>query len=128
MATMRHHTRIARSADDVWAVVSDFGGIGTWFPGVDSCTFDGTDRTVGTMGIEVVERLGISDPQLRRIQYSIVGGAMKPDHHVATIDVIEDGDGAVVVYSCDVLPDEMKEFIDPVYAGATEALRAHLED
>lgn len=127
VATIRHHTRIARSVDDVWAVVSDFGGIGAWFPGVESCSFDGTDRTVGTMGIEIVERLGVNDPDLHRLQYSIVGGAMTPEHHLATIDVIEDGDGALVIYSCDLLPDEAKELIDPVYAGAAEALRNHLE-
>ncbi len=127
MATIRHHTRISRSADDVWAVVSDFGGIGAWFPGVESCTFDGTDRTVGTMGIEIIERLGVNDAELRRLQYSIIDGAMKPDHHVATIDVLEDGDGSLVIYSCDILPDEAKELIDPVYAGAAQALKAHLE-
>lgn len=127
MATIRHHIRISRPADDVWKVVSDFGDVGAWFPGVESCTFDGTDRTVGTMGIEIVERMIVNDPELRRLQYSIVDGAMKPDHHLATIDVLEDGSGSLVVYSCDLLPDEAKELIDPVYAGATEALKAHME-
>lgn len=127
MATIRHHARIDRGADDVWDLVKDFGGLGAWFPGVDSCTLEGTDRTVGTMGIEVIERLLISDDDLRRLQYSIVGGAMTPEHHVATIDVIEDGEGSLVVYSCDLQPDELRDLIDPIYGGATEALKAHFE-
>lgn len=127
MATIRYHTRIARPADEVWALVSDTGGIGKWFPGVESCSFDGEVRTVGTMGIEVLERVVTSDDDLRRFQYSIVGGAMVPEYHLATIDVFEDGDGSFVVYSCEVKPDDAKALLDPVYAGGTEALRAYFE-
>ncbi len=35
MASLRTHTRIARSADDVWNAMSDARGISTWFSGIE---------------------------------------------------------------------------------------------
>ena len=37
MATGQASIDIDQPADAVWAVVSDFGGIGTWMPGIDAC-------------------------------------------------------------------------------------------
>ena len=34
-----------------------------------------------------------TDDELRRFQYSIVSGPMQPEYHLATVDVIEDGEG-----------------------------------
>lgn len=125
MASIRHHARIARPADEVWALVSDPAGIADWLPGVDSCTFDGEVRTVGTMGIEIKERIVVSDPVLRRFQYSIVDGPMVPELHVATIDVIEEGDGCLVVYSCDLRPDDLLSLFDGIYKSGLDAVAAH---
>jgi carbon monoxide dehydrogenase subunit G len=127
MASIRYHARINRSPDEVWALVSDAGGLEAWFPGVDACTFDGEVRTVSTMGIEIEERVVLSDPDLRRFQYTIVGGPMVPEHHLATVDVLEDGDGSLLVYACDVRPDDVVALLAPVYESATRALKDHLE-
>lgn len=128
MASIRYHTRIDRAPDEVWALVSDAGGLEAWFPGVDACSFDGEVRTVSTMGMEIEERIVLCDPDLRRFQYSIVGGPMVPEHHLATVDVIEDGDGSLLVYACDVRPDDLAALLGPVYQSATEALKNHLEN
>jgi hypothetical protein len=127
MATMRYHTKIDRPADEVWALVADVGGLADWFPGVETCTLHGDVRTVATMGIEVDERIVVSDPALRRLQYTIVGGPMVPEHHLATIDVLEDGDGSLLVYSCDVSPDSLADLFAPIYSSATDAIKAQVE-
>lgn len=128
MATLRHHARINRSADDVWKVVRDAGGIDAWFTGVDACTLDGDTRTVSISGgIELGEAIITNDDALRRFQYSIVSGPMVPEHHLATIDVIEDGDASLVIYSCDVKPDEAGALLDGALAGGVAGLKAHLE-
>lgn len=131
MATIRHHARIPRPAEEVWALVTDPAGIDGWLPGVDACSFDGEVRTVATMGIEVEERILTNDPVLRRFQYSIVGGAFVPEHHLATIDVIDDGGtgtATLVVYSCDVSPDEHHALFDAIYASAIAGLVACFGD
>ena len=48
MGTVRRQARIARSADDVWAVISDPLTIAQWFPGIVDATVDGTTRVVTT--------------------------------------------------------------------------------
>jgi hypothetical protein len=127
MGTIRHHARIDRSPDEVWAVVADAAGLAAWMPGIDGCTMEGDVRTVATMGIEVQEQILVNDDALRRQQYSIVGGPMLPEHHLATIDVIPDGDGSLLIYSCDVRPDDLVPIFDGVYGPATQAFKAHLE-
>lgn len=127
MATIRHHTRIDKPADEVWTLVADYGALGDWFPGVDGCSLDGDVRTVATMGIEIQEERITSDDELRRLQYSIVGGPMVPEHHLATIDVIEDGDDTLLVYSCDVRPDELADMFGPIYGQATTAIKNQAE-
>jgi carbon monoxide dehydrogenase subunit G len=127
MASIRHHAHVNSAPDTVWALVADPTGIADWLPGVDSCTLDGDVRTVGTMGIEVQERVLVSDPELRRFQYGIVGGAMVPELHVATIDVLEDGDGSLVIYSCDVRPDELADMFSSIYASGLEAIKTQAE-
>jgi hypothetical protein len=77
------------------------------------------------MGMEIEEREVTNDGELRRLQYSIVGGPMVPEHHLATIDVLDDGDGALIVYSCDVSPDEVGELFDGVYASAAQGIADH---
>lgn len=123
MATIRHHARIDRPADEVWALVADAGDI-SWVDGIDACSLDGDVRTVSTMGIEVQERIVTNDAALRRVQYSIVGGPMVPEHHVATLDVLEDGDGCVFVYSCDLRPDDLRDLFDGMYRGMTDQVAA----
>ncbi len=124
MASLRYTARIDASPDEVWALVSDPAGIVDWFPGVDECTFDGTARTVSTMGMEIVETVITNDAELRRFQYGLTAGPMVPELHRCTIDVLEDGDGTLLVYSCDVEPDEIADLMAGVYEGATAAIAA----
>jgi Polyketide cyclase / dehydrase and lipid transport len=128
MASARAHTRIARSTDDVWSAVSDATGIAAWFPGVAICTLDGNVRHVATIrAVEVDEEIVTNDAGLRRFQYRLRPGPVPVEHHLATIDVIEDGVGSLVVYSCDVAPDAlgpaMQQTLDTVVVG----LKRHLE-
>jgi hypothetical protein len=127
MATIRHHTRINRSADEVWKVVSDAGNM-DWFPAAESCSLNGTTRTVSFGGdITVDEKIVTSDDELRRFQYRIVGGAMPVESHLGTIDVIEDGDGSLMIYSTDVLPDGLAKPMNSSIRAAVEGLRNHFE-
>lgn len=127
MATIRHHVRIETPADEVWEIVSDPAGISEWADGIDACTFDGTARTITAMGTEIVEEIVTNDDELRRLQYSITEGPLPVEHHIATIDVIEDGDTALLVYSCDVRPDELKEFMDGLLGNLANQIKAAAE-
>lgn len=128
MATARAHIRIARPAAEVWQAVSDPTAIKHWFPGVAECVAAGDVRHVSTTtGVEVDERIVANDATLRRFQYALLPGAVPVESHLATVDVIEDGEGALVVYGVDVLPDALGSAMQSTVEGAVAGLREHLE-
>jgi carbon monoxide dehydrogenase subunit G len=126
MGEARAETRIERSADDVWAVIGDYGELG-WMPGVDTCEMDGdTDRVLGMFGMRIVERELAHDDAGRTLTYGIVDGDMKPEVHEATITVTPEGDASTVTW--DVRTDDgMVEVMKGAYQGALDALKAKLE-
>jgi carbon monoxide dehydrogenase subunit G len=133
MATIRHHVRINASPDDVWAVVSDAGGIADWAPGIEPGSVEWDEatstRTIDMGGLKIVEQVVTSDDELRRLQYKITEAPMPVEFHLATVDVFADGEGTgtFLVYSCEVAPDEGKALFDPIAAGLVDALKAHAE-
>ena len=126
MGEARAEVRIDKPADEVWAVIGDYGNLG-WMPGVDTCELDGeNDRVLGMFGMRIVERQLARDDAGRTLTYGIVDGDMKPEVHEATITVNPDGEGSHVTW--DVTTDEnMVEVMKGAYGGALEALKAKLE-
>ena len=128
MASVRYHIRINRSSDDVWKLVSDAAAISEWFPGIVTSSVDGSTRLVNMgEGLDLVEEIVTNDDELRRFQYRITGGVMPVEHHLGTVDVIEDGHGALVIYGTDVRPDELAGMVGPATEGGLEGLKKKLE-
>ncbi|MFU8840632.1 MAG: SRPBCC family protein [Nitriliruptoraceae bacterium] len=128
MATVRHHTTIDRSPDEVWKVVADAGAISTWFPIIETSELDGKVRHCTVQGGgQLEEEIVTSDDELRRFQYRIVGGDMPLDFHLATIDVLPVGEGSLVVYSTEVEPAEAAGQMGAVLSAGLDGLRHHLE-
>ena len=128
MATTRAHIRIDRPADEVWKAITDPTLIRDWFPGLSDCTSAGDVRHVTTSnGMEVDEEIITNDSTLRRFQYRLLPGPVPVEHHLATVDVIDDGDGALVVYGVDVKPDDFGAAMQQTADGAVAGLKAHVE-
>lgn len=119
---------IAASPDDVWALIGTFGGLDTWMAGVDSCVVEGDIRTVGTMGMEIQEKLVSRDAEARTITYAIVGEGAPVESHEATISVMDTPDGgAHVTWAVGVVPAEATPMFRDIYQGALDHLKNHLE-
>jgi carbon monoxide dehydrogenase subunit G len=118
---------IARSADDVWKVAGDFGGLASWMPGIEKCTVDGDVRTIDMNGMQIGERLVRRDDAERVLVYSIVSGPAPVDHHEATITVTPAGAGSHVTFAVDVAPDSMLDLFNTIYQQSLDALKAHVE-
>jgi len=125
MGKARAEIDISQPADAVWAVVGDFGGIGSWMPGIEACHLDGDDRVLKMMGMEVIERLERRDDDDRVIVYGIVGGVPVANHK-ATISVVPEGAGSHVMWDVEVEPDEMTDIMLQVYQQSLQALKDHL--
>lgn len=127
MATLRATTRIDRPAADVWALVSDAGGWGAWFPG-GTFSLDGATRTLTLgPGVEIVEDVVTNDPALQRFQYAITSAPFPLESHLGTVDVLDVDGTALVVYSTEVKPDELAAVMGPSIEAGVAGLKAHCE-
>ncbi len=126
MATGQAEIDILGPADQVWAVVGDFGGIGGWMPGIESCRVEGEDRILETMGMTITERLVSRDEAGRALTYAIADGAPVESHR-AVITVTPAGDSSHVTWEVEATPDEMAALMATIYQQALEALRTHIE-
>lgn len=126
-ASVRRQVRIARSPDDVWAIVGDPGRIAEWFPGIESATVDGDSRTIVTgSGLPMPELILTCDPLQRRFQYRITTPMFR--EHLSTLDVLDLEDGtSLVVYSADADPSTMALVIAGAAGNALEHLRDTME-
>jgi uncharacterized membrane protein len=126
MSTGTAEIDINGSADDVWAVVGDFGGIAEWMPGMDSCRVEGENRILETMGLTITERLVSKDDDARVLTYSIVDGA-PVESHLGVITVTPTGDTTHVTWEVTATPDDMTGFLTTTYQGALDQLKKHIE-
>jgi carbon monoxide dehydrogenase subunit G len=128
MAEGKAEVSIAKSPDDIWALVRDFGGLEKYMPGVETCTLDADVRTIGMMGIVIKEQLRRCDDATRTLSYSVIESPMDNlKSHTATIAIDPEASGSHVSWSVAVEPDEMLGMFVPVYQGALEALKKQLE-
>jgi len=125
MGEARAEITIDRPADDVWAVIGNFGEL-SWMPGVETCELEGDDRILGMFGMRIVERQLARDDEERTLTYGIVDGDMKPEVHRATITVMPAGSGSFVTWDVET-DDNMVEVMQGAYTGALGALKEQLE-
>ncbi len=127
MASLRHEVRIAAAADVVWEIIKDPTEIPEWFPGVESCTVDGSTRVLKTKnGMEIPEKILAVDPILRRFAYRIT--APLYTFHLGTIDVIALGENdTLCVYSTTAEPDALALIIAGATAEALAEIKHHAE-
>ncbi|MGA7835859.1 MAG: SRPBCC family protein [Acidimicrobiales bacterium] len=123
MASLRHERRINAPADVVWNVIARPESIVDWFPGVVSCTVEGSLRTIRlASGIEMPEELLTIDRLQRRFAYRITAPPYR--FHLGVIDVIElTEDESLCIYSTTAEPDALALII----AGGTIGALAEIQ-
>ncbi len=124
MAEGSVNVSVGASADEVWKIVGDFGGIGAFFPGIESFRLEGDDRVIGMFGMEIRECLLSRDEAARTLTYSVTEG-VPIDSHTATVAVEPEGDGAKITWSYAVVPDEMAPVFGDTYQSALNELKSN---
>ena len=102
MTTVNVSETVAASADAVWGVMSDFGGIE---PNemISSCTVEGSGvgavRTIGLNGGgEVIERLESQDDGALKFSYAIINKSPLPvGNYISTVKISDAGNGSTNV-------------------------------
>ncbi len=115
-------------AADVWAVVREVGSVADWFPAMASSQRTERGRVVMLNdGTELVEDVVTLDDALRRMQYRVSGGDLRIDSHLATVDVLDLGDGrSALVYGTDVEPVDVSIAFDAAIGEAVSGLNGYL--
>ena len=129
MASIRKEIVIDASAEGVWDVLRDWGGLHVRLvPGfATDARMDGGDRIVTfSNGSVLRERLVDLDEQARRLVWSIVDPPYT--HHNASAQVFADGaDRSVFVRIADFLPNELVARAAPLTEHALSVIKRTLE-
>ena len=112
MATLRKEIAVANGATPVWHAVRDFGQVHTKVaPGfLTDLRMDNGDRIVTFFnGLVARERLVTIDDETCRLVYAVVDG--RPSHYNASVQVFPEGDGSRIVWTIELLPNELAPVI-----------------
>ena len=92
---------IEAPADAAWSKLADFGGLGSWAPGISECKLEGSGvgavRRIAMGGMEIAERLESLDDEARTLTYSITEGPMPTENYLAEIVVTPTGDASCAI-------------------------------
>ena len=136
MVNVKVSERIEASADRVWELFRDFGGVQRFSAGIEKVEVAGSGigavRTLSLPGgIALQERLEAFDDRGRRLQYAIVGGPIPVTGYLATIEVKDEGTACRVDWSSTFEPkgisdDQGRAMIEGVYKGGLAGVRKAL--
>ncbi len=136
MVDVQVSERVAAPAAAVWEILSDFGGVARYSPGIEHCEVRG--EGVGAVraltlpgGATLEERLESLDPAARRLSYSIVRGPIPVKNYLATIEVREEGSGCRIDWGSAFEPvglddERARSMIEGVYRGGIAGVRKAL--
>ena len=127
MATLRKEIPVASGAAAVWQALRDFGQVHTRVaPGfLTGLTMEDGDRIVTFFnGLVARERLVTLDDEACRLVYAVVDG--RASHYNAALQVFPEGDGSRIVWTIDLLPDELAPAIAGMMDQAAGAMKKTL--
>jgi hypothetical protein len=115
MGTITRRIRIGASTDEAWAALADPSSVNRLLTFLGPITVEGDRRTcsLGDQGT-LEELLVASDPDQRRVAYSITSSPFGFAHHHASMEIIDDRSGANFVWTTDFLPDSLRAAVEPV--------------
>lgn len=123
MATIRKEVRVPASPDSAWEAFTDYGAVHTRLAqGFVTGTVmeEGARVVTFANGMTARELLVTMDHDARRLVYAIVGGRMS--HHNASFQVFPDGAGSRIVWTADLLPNELAETIGAMMEAGCAAM------
>jgi carbon monoxide dehydrogenase subunit G len=128
--------RVEASADRVWELFRDFGGIQRFTSGFEKVEVSGSGigavRTITLPGgAALQERLEAFDDRGRKLQYAIVGGPIPVSNYLATIEVKDEGKACRIDWSSHFEPkgisdDQARAMIEGVYKSGIAGVKKTL--
>lgn len=129
MATLRREIPVASGTAPVWQKLRDFSQVHAKVaPGfLTDLGMDNGDRIVTFFnGMVARERLITLDDENCRLVYSVVEG--RASHYNAAVQVLPEGDGSRVVWTIDLLPNELAPAIGGMMDAAAKVMTKRLAE
>ena len=136
MVSVKVSERIEASADKVWELFRDFGGVKRFSAGIEKVEVSGSGigavRTLTVPGgVTLQERLEAFDDRGRKLQYAIVAGPIPVSNYLATIEVKDEGKACRVDWSSHfeskgISDDQARTMIEGVYKGGLAGVKKTL--
>ena len=136
MVSVKVSDRVEASADRVWELFRDFGGIQRFTSGFEKVEVSGSGigavRTITLPGgAALQERLEAFDDRGRKLQYAIVGGPIPVASYLATIEVKDEGKACRIDWSSHFEPkgiseEQARNMIEGVYRGGVAGVKKAL--
>jgi carbon monoxide dehydrogenase subunit G len=136
MVSVKVSERVEASAEKVWELLRDFGGVQRFSPAIEKVTVRGSGvgavRTLQVPGgVSLEERLEAFDDGGRRLSYSIVAGPIPVTGYLATIEVKDEGKACRVDWSSQFEPkgisdEQARGMIEGVYKGGIAGIKKTL--
>lgn len=126
--TVMTRTPIRAPAALVWDAVRDVYRVHERLvPGlVTNVEQEGDDRLVTfANGVVIRERIVTIDDAAMRVAYSVYGGDI--EHHMASMQVVADGEGCEFVWTSDFLPAHFRDYIEGNMIRANEIIARLME-
>ena len=128
MATLHKEIHIEARPEAIWEAARDVGALHTRLvPGfvVDTRLEDNARVVTFGNGMVVRELIISIDDQRRRLAWTAIGG--RTTHYNAILEVLADGGGTRVLWTTDLLPDEMAAPIAAMQENGLAAMKATFE-
>jgi hypothetical protein len=128
MASIRLEMALRADPAGVWDAVRDLGAIHTRLAPdfVTNVTMEDGARNVSfANGMTAKELIVDCDDQARRLVWSVVGGRMT--HHNGSIQISPEGDGCRLVWTADILPNDLKAPVSAMMQQGMSAMKKKLE-
>ena len=95
----------------IWNIIGNISRC-DWVPGVESIELNGNERTFKMAGMgELVEKILECDEEAMNLKYSAIKTMAPIKHHLAQINLIEDGEKTLFRWSTEIDPPEFSEAI-----------------
>ena len=129
MATIRKQVSLRADAASVWSAVRDVGALHERLvPGfvVDTRLEPGARVVTFANGLVARELIVTIDDEARRLVWAVSGSA-RLTHHNGALQVFADGEGTLVVWTADLLPDEAAPGVAAMMEQGLAAMRRRLD-
>jgi hypothetical protein len=127
MATLKREFPVTAGSAAAWQAMRDFGAVHTKVaPGfLTALKMDKGDRVLTFFnGMVARERLVTLDDEACRLVYSVVEG--QASHYNAAVQIFPEGDGSRIVWTIDLLPNELAPAIGSMMDQAVISMKKTL--